>query len=152
MKLRPLLIAGVALSVAACGLAAAAPEKMTRRCVIASRDCWTVNAGFKHLTPEARVDRLNDRLARIIGRENLSASNVRTVRRGPFTDLYVGASHLFTCTPGDARAEGLRSSVALASRWAANLRRALPQARPRSNPDFPQRLPAAMQGHGVGNG
>ncbi len=124
----------------------AAPVPVTRRCVVANRDCFIVRAGFRRLSPEARVNRLNDRLAYILGNENLSPQNVHVVQRREFGDIYVGRSHLFTATPEDAAASDRGgSTLDVANRWAAQLRKVLPEARPNANRHIPRRMPP---GHG----
>jgi hypothetical protein len=87
------------------------------------------------------VGRLNDRLAYILGYENLTPRNIHVVKRREFGDIYVGASHLFSATPADARANGAPSTVALAQRWAARLRKVLPQGIKGSNRNEPVRYP-----------
>jgi hypothetical protein len=103
---------------------------MAQRCVIANEDCFIMRAASGGMAPERRLDRVNERLAYILGYENLRPNNIRTVDRGPAVAIYVGRSLLTTVTPADARANGTRNVRGLASVWLRNLRRALPQARP----------------------
>jgi len=129
------------------GTASAAPARsvpapVSRRCVIANIDVWTVTAAFKKLSPEERVNRLNDRLAHVYGNENLSARNVHVVRRREFADLYVGRTHVFTVTPEDAAASSeAGDTVSLARKWAERLKKALPQAVKGANVGMPLRRP-----------
>jgi hypothetical protein len=132
-----ILVAAAAIT----GAAWAAPLPLTQRVVIANLDCWAVRAPFKSLSPEERVGRLNDRLAVILGEENLSPSNIYLAPSGAYTHIYVGRSHLFTCVPEDARMAGESSTAALARKWVRKLRVALPQAMKGANRDLRRRHP-----------
>jgi hypothetical protein len=134
-----LLLAAAAL--VAPGVAKAEPAKVTRRCVIAYHQCFTVSAGYKGNTPEQRMDRVNERIAAIIARENLTARNIYLVPAGRLTHIYIGRSKLITVTPGDARAERYRSSRALARKWARELRVGFPESRPKGNNWIARRKP-----------
>ena len=103
---------------------------MAQRIVIANEDCFIMRAAAHGLTPEKRTDRINERLAYILGYENLRPSNIRLADRGQEIDILVGKSLLATVTPADARANGTRNLRGLAGVWLRNLRHALPQARP----------------------
>jgi hypothetical protein len=106
------------------------PYLMTQRCVIANEDCFVMKAASAGMSPEERLDRVNERLAYILGYENLRPGNIRLVDRGDVVEIMVGRSLLTTVTPADARANGTRNVRGLAGVWLRNLRRALPQARP----------------------
>lgn len=99
------------------------------KCVVANELCFVVRVGAGGLDATQRVDKLNERLAYILGYERLAPGNIyiRTVNGAP--TIYVGRSELFTVTVADAEANGT-TPAALAQNWLANLRRALPQARP----------------------
>ena len=103
---------------------------MTQKCVIANELCFVSRASVGGVTAEQRIDRVNERLAYILGYENLRPSNIRMVAMGPDTEIRVGKSLLVTVTPADARANGMRRPQSLASIWLRNLRDAMPQARP----------------------
>lgn len=111
---------------------AQAKYTMAQRCVIANEDCFIMRASSGGVTPERRLDRVNERLAYILGYENLRPGNIRLAQRGDAFDIVVGRSLLTTVTPADARANGTRNVRGLAGVWLSNLRRALPQARPLS--------------------
>jgi hypothetical protein len=103
---------------------------MAQRCVIANEDCFIMRASSGGMTPERRLDRVNERLAYILGYENLRSSNIRLAQNGDSFDIVVGRSLLTTVTPADARANGTRNVRGLAGVWLRNLRHAMPQARP----------------------
>jgi hypothetical protein len=104
---------------------------MAQRNVIANEDVFIMRASASGMTPEQRLDRVNERLAYILGYENLRPGNIRLVARGrDHYDIRVGRSHLVTVTPADARANGTRNVRGLAQLWLRNLRDALPEARP----------------------
>jgi hypothetical protein len=103
---------------------------MAQRCVIANEDCFVMRASAGGFTPEQRMGTVNDRLAYILGYENLRPGNIRLVDRGDIVEIRVGSRNLVTVTPTDARANGTRNVRGLAQVWLRNLRRAMPQARP----------------------
>ena len=111
---------------------AQAKYTMAQRNVIANQDVFIMRASSAGMTPEQRMDRINERLAYILGYENLAPRNIRLVDRGSAVDIEVGRSHLVTVSAADARANGTRNIRGLAGVWLRNLRSALPQARPRS--------------------
>ena len=76
------------------------------------------------------LDRVNERLAYILGYENLRPGNIRLAQKGDSFDILVGRSLLTTVTPADARANGTRNVRGLAGVWLRRLQHALPQARP----------------------
>lgn len=102
---------------------------MQYKCVIANELCFLVRVGAGGMDATQRVDKLNERLAYILGYERLAPGNIyiRNVNGAP--TIYVGRSELFSVTSADAEANGT-TPQALAQNWLANLRRALPQARP----------------------
>ena len=99
------------------------------KCIIANELCFIVRVGAGGLAPTERVDKLNERLAYILGYERLSPGNIYIQTRNGAPTIYVGRSELFTITSADAEANGA-SPMALAQMWLANLRHAMPQARP----------------------
>jgi hypothetical protein len=103
---------------------------MTQKCVIANELCFVSRASAGGMTPEQRIDRVNERLAYILGYENLRPNNIRMIAMGPEIQIRVGRSLLTTVTRADARANGARNPRTLANIWVRNLRDAMPQARP----------------------
>ena len=134
--MRRLLIAGAALAL--CGSVAtprpvSAQSAAPLRFIIAGQVCFRIRVGYKHLSPQERMNRINGRVPTIIGRETLRPSNINLVRRGEYTDIYIGRTPLVTVTPGDAKANGHKRTHTLAAVWLAKLREAVPQARPQMN-------------------
>jgi hypothetical protein len=104
---------------------------MTQKCVIANTLCFSVRAAAAGMTPERRIDQVNDRLAAILGHESLEPKSVRTRRTaGGEVEIWVGRSLLATVTWADARVHGTADPSSVARLWTSNLRGALPQARP----------------------
>ena len=128
--MKKILVGVAALALAATG-AKAQPQQYTMQYknVIANELVFIVRVGAGGLSATERVDRLNERLAYILGYERLSPGNVYIQTEAGMPTIYVGRSRLFTVTPADAEAVGA-SPGTLAQIWLANLRRALPQARP----------------------
>lgn len=132
--MKGLLFTALALTLAASTLKAQPTErpatyKTPYECVVANQFCFVVRAGVADLTPTQRVDRLNDRLAYVLGYENLRPENIYIVQVKGDPEIWVGHSLLFDVTEADARADG-STPTDLAKKWTANLRQALPQARP----------------------
>src|SRR5262245_45275897 len=124
---------GVGMMVALLGVAPAGAFTMAQKCVIANELCFVDRASAGGLTPEKRIDKVNERLAYILGYENLRPGNIRMVSMGNRgLAIMVGRSLLATVTRADARANGARNPETLGRIWLANLRQALPQARPLS--------------------
>jgi hypothetical protein len=103
---------------------------MSQRCVIANEDCFVMRVPAGGLTAEQRLDRVNERLAYILGYESLRPNTIRLAKSGEAVKIMVGQSLLTTVTPADARANGTRDVMGLARFWQRNLREALPEARP----------------------
>src|ERR1051326_3328297 len=115
---------------------ASAPRRytMAQRCVIANEDCFIMRASAGGMPAEQRLDRVNERLAYILGYENLRPGNIRMVAMpGGTQQIRVGRSLLVTVTRADARANGARNPRTLARVWLRNLKDAMPQARPMAN-------------------
>ena len=128
-KLMLPLAAAVGLSLL--GVAPAGAFTMTQKCVIANQLCFVSRVGAGGMTAEQRIDRVNERLAYILGYEDLRPRNIRLVSmRGNAVAIRVGHSMLVTVTRADARANGARNPRTLARVWLRNLRDACPQARP----------------------
>jgi hypothetical protein len=103
---------------------------MSQRCVIANEDCFVMRVPAGGMTAEQRLDRVNERLAYILGYESLRPNTVRLAKMGESVQIMVGRSLLTTVTLADARANGTRDVMGLARLWQRNLREALPEARP----------------------
>lgn len=128
-KLMLPLAAAIGLSVM--GMTPAGAFTMTQKCVIANELCFVARVSAGGMTAEERIDRVNERLAYILGYENLRPSNIRMVGMpGGSVAINVGNSLLTTVTRADARANGARNPRTLANIWVRNLREAMPQARP----------------------
>jgi hypothetical protein len=128
-----LLLLGAAVVVSVLGVAPARAFTMAQKCVIANQDCFPVRTSAGRLSPEQRIDQINDRLAYILGCETLRPENVRMKpTRDGEVEIWVGRSLLTTVTGADARANGAPGPAAVAGVWAKNLQVALPQARPAS--------------------
>jgi hypothetical protein len=121
-------LAAMLLPVLATGPASA--FTMSQRCVIANEDCFVMRVPAAGMTAEQRLDRVNERLAYILGYESLRPNTIRLRPEGDAIRIMVGKSLLTTVTPADARANGTRNVRGLAQVWLRNLRDALPQARP----------------------
>ncbi len=104
---------------------------MAQQCVIANTLCFPLRVSASGMTPERRIDQVNDRLAFILGYETLRPENIRTrPTSGGEVGIWVGRSLLTTVTWADARATAAPSPQAVARIWTSRLRVALPQARP----------------------
>jgi hypothetical protein len=125
---------GAAIVVSMGGVVPAGAFTMTQKCVIANQLCFVSRVGAGGMTAEQRLDRVNERLAYILGYENLRPGNIRMVSTpSGAQQIRVGKSLLVTVTRGDARANGARNPSTLARVWLRNLRDAMPQARPMAN-------------------
>jgi hypothetical protein len=105
---------------------------MDQQIVIASQFVHPIRAGAGGLTVEQRVDRINERLNRIIAREPLAPSNIRLRRVGSEPGIFAGRYLITTVTQADADANNT-TPLQLARQWLAAYRRVLPQARPDAN-------------------
>ena len=130
---RLMLPLGAAILVSMLGVAPAGAFTMTQKCVIANQLCFVTRVGAGGMSAEDRLNRVNERLAYILGYENLRPSNIRMAALpNGGQQIRVGRSLLVTVTRADARANGARSARTLARVWLRNLRDAMPQARPMS--------------------
>jgi hypothetical protein len=78
-KLMLPLAAAIGLSVV--GIAPAGAFTMTQKCVIANELCFVARVGAGGMSAEDRINRVNERLAYILGYENLRPNNIRMVAR-----------------------------------------------------------------------
>src|SRR6266699_2753727 len=68
---------GAAMVLSMVALSPAGAFTMTQKCVIANELCFVSRASAGGFTPEQRIDRVNERLAYILGYENLRPGNIR---------------------------------------------------------------------------
>ena len=102
---------------------------MSEKVVVANDLVAIARTGAGGLTADQRINRINERLAYILGYEPLAARDIYLRRVGNSYAIMVGQSLLMTVTTSDARANGTTVS-GLAREWLRNARMALPQARP----------------------
>lgn len=81
------------------------------------------------MSASERIDRVNERLAYILGYEPLNPGSIRAARLRGAMGIMVGDQLLVTVTTNDARANNTTVS-ALTNVWLRRARAALPQARP----------------------
>jgi hypothetical protein len=130
---RLILPLGAVIAVSLLGVAPAGAFTMTQKCVIANQLCFVTRVGAGGMSAEDRLNRVNERLAYILGYESLRPGNIRMVAMSNGgQQIRVGKSLLVTVTRADARANGARNPRTLARVWLRNLRDAMPQARPMS--------------------
>lgn len=113
----------VAWGLGICRPTAAHSATMEQRCVISNQDCFVLRTQSGHESAIQRMERVNDRLAYILGCENLKTVYTREDNKGD-TCIYVGRSLLVTVTPRDAASTGAMSPEVLANRWVKNLKQA----------------------------
>src|SRR3989442_10435464 len=105
---------GAAMVLSMVALPPAGAFTMTQKCVIANELCFVARASAGGFTPEQRIDRVNERLAYILGYENLRPGNIRMAGMpGGSVEIRVGRSLLTTVTRADARANGARNPATL---------------------------------------
>lgn len=102
---------------------------MSEKIVVANELIAIARVGAGGYTADERIDRVNERLAYILGFEPLDPGSIYAVRDGRSRVIMVGDTQLITVTPADARANGMSVSE-LTNIWLRNAREVLPQARP----------------------
>jgi len=102
---------------------------MSEKVVVANQLIGIARVGAGGFTADERIDRVNERLAYILGFEPLDPGSIYAVRDGGSRIIMVGDTQLITVTPADARANNATVDT-LTSLWLRNARMALPQARP----------------------
>jgi len=124
---------GIAVLTLAVTAVKAQPAEYTisNKCVIANEQCFIIRVGSGGMSATDRVDRLNERLAYILGYERLAPGNIYIKMNNGQPTIFVGRSVLIEVTQADAEANGT-TPLALAENWLANLRHAMPQSRPPS--------------------
>jgi len=105
---------------------------MDQKVVVGGRLVHTVRVSAGGQSPDQRVDRINERLNRIISKEPLAASNIHLRTVGNEPGIFVGRYLVTTVTQADADYNHTTPTL-LAHRWLRNYQRALPQARPDQN-------------------
>jgi hypothetical protein len=101
---------------------------MSQKIVVADQLVAITRVPAGGFTPDQRIDRVNERLAVILG-YTLSPRRIRAEWVGRDMAITVDHRLLVTVTPADARANGTTVET-LAHYWLANLREALPEAAP----------------------
>src|SRR6266542_3126186 len=76
---RLMLPLGAAILVSLLGVAPAGAFTMTQKCVIANQLCFVTRVAAGGMTAEDRLNRVNERLAYILGYESLRPNNIRMV-------------------------------------------------------------------------
>ena len=108
-----------------------AMSPLRQQVVVADRLVMVIDAPSGGLTAAERVNAINERLVDIIATEPLKPSRMWLSTESGQTVIMVGKHLLTSVTPADAQA--LQTTVPnLAHFWLANLKRALPQARPQA--------------------
>ena len=102
---------------------------MSEKIIVANELIAIARVGAGGYTADERIDRVNERLAYILGFEPLDPGSIYAVRDGRSRVIMVGDTQLITVTPADARANGMSVSE-LTNIWLRNAREVLPQARP----------------------
>ncbi|MHB0912901.1 MAG: hypothetical protein ACYC2Y_05575 [Armatimonadota bacterium] len=126
-KFAYVLIASIVLSVALA--AAASAFTMQEKVVVANELVAIARVSAGGFTAQERIDRVNERLAYILGYESLTPRSIYAVPRGGSRMIMVGNELLITVTPRDAAANN--TTVAGLTRiWLANAEAAIPEARP----------------------
>ena len=105
---------------------------MVEKVVVADRLTMIARTSAGGFTAEQRIDRINERLAYILGYQLLTPNNIRLIRSAGEPAIFVGDKLLATVTTNDARANNT-TVKALAHVWLRNTRLALPHARPYAN-------------------
>lgn len=102
---------------------------LRQQIVVADTLIMVIDAPSGGRTPVERVNTINERLVDIIATEPLKPSQMRLATQAGQTVILVGKHLLTSVTPADAQANQTTVPT-LARFWLANLKRALPQARP----------------------
>lgn len=102
---------------------------LRQQVVVADRLVMVIDAPSGGRTPVQRVNTINERLVDIIATEPLKPSRMCLSSQAGQTVIMVGRHLLTSVTPADAQANQTTIPT-LAHFWLANLKRALPQARP----------------------
>lgn len=104
---------------------------LRQQVVVADRLVMVIDAPGGGRTAAERVNTINERLVDIIATEPLKPSQMSVSSQSGQTVIMVGRHLLTSVTPADAQANQTTVPT-LAHFWLANLKRALPQARPQS--------------------
>jgi len=127
-RLTLILIAAAVVLVALSTLASA--FTMSEKVIVANELIAIARVPAGGFTADQRIDRVNERLAYILGYEPLAPRDIYAVRaRGGSMSIMVGNRMLMTVTSADARANNT-TVAGLTREWLMRSRDALPQARP----------------------
>jgi hypothetical protein len=133
---RLILTLGVSAVIVAVLATFAGAFTMSEKIVVANQLVAISRVPAGGFTADQRIDRVNERLAYILGYERLAPRDIYAVRMGHDRAIFVGNKLLVTVTPADARAN--HATVAELTRyWIRNARMAIPQARPNENIPIP---------------
>ena len=103
---------------------------MSEKVIVANELIAIARVPAGGFTADQRIDRVNERLAYILGYEPLAPRDIYAVRaRGGSMSIMVGNRMLMTVTSADARANNT-TVAGLTRDWLMRCRDALPQARP----------------------
>lgn len=102
---------------------------MSEKVVVANELVAISRVSAGGFSAQARVDRVNERLAYILGFEPLNPGSINAVRVGNTRVIMVGDTPLITVTSRDAAANNT-TVVGLTRIWLQLAREALPLARP----------------------
>jgi len=129
MKRLMLTLLAAAVILGVCGSFARA-FTMAEKVVVANELVAIARVPAGGFTAQQRIDRVNERLAYILGYEALSPRDIYAVPApGGSRAIMVGDSLLITVTPRDAFANDA-TVVGLTRTWLQLAKEALPQARP----------------------
>jgi uncharacterized membrane protein len=103
---------------------------MSEKVVVASDQITVLRVSAGGMTPDQRIDRVNERLVEIISYEKLNADNIYLKDAGNSKILMVGSKTLITITPADAEANKMTVNE-LSQIWLNNAKSAIPQSRPK---------------------
>ena len=129
MKRLALILVAATAMLAALSTSASA-FTMSEKVVVANQLIAIARAPAGGMSADQRINRVNERLAYILGYEPLDARNTYAVPApGGSMSIMVGNRLLITVTSADARANNT-TVPGLTREWLMRAREALPQARP----------------------
>ena len=102
---------------------------MSEKVVVANELIAISRVSAGGFSAQARIDKVNERLAYILGFEPLNPGSINAVRVGNTRVIMVGDTPLITVTSRDAAANNT-TVVGLTRTWVQLAREALPLARP----------------------
>ncbi|MHB0997984.1 MAG: hypothetical protein ACYC27_01960 [Armatimonadota bacterium] len=102
---------------------------MSEKVVVANELVAIARVPAGGFSAQERIDRINERLAYILGNEPLAPRDIRAVRMRGSMAIMVGSELLMTVTSQDAKANNT-TITGLTQIWLDQARAAIPQARP----------------------